>query len=45
MLIGPGKRVVLQAAIQRKRPGTPLALLMSQTKDVTVFTDQGLRQA
>jgi 6-phosphogluconolactonase len=45
VVIGPRKRDVLQAAIQRTGPSTPLDLLLSQAKDVTVFTDQSVRQA
>ena len=44
VVIGPGKRDVLQAAIRRTQPSTPLDLLLSQAKDVTVFTDQGVGQ-
>ncbi len=45
VVIGPRKRDVLQAAILRTGLGTPLDLLLSQAKDVTVFTDQSVRQA
>lgn len=44
VVIGPRKREVLQAAIQRTGLSTPLDLLLSQAKDVTVFTDQSVRQ-
>jgi 6-phosphogluconolactonase len=45
VVIGPHKRDVLQAAIQRTQLNTPLDLLLSQAKDVTVFTDQNVGQA
>jgi 6-phosphogluconolactonase len=44
VVIGPKKRDVLQAAIQRTQLSTPLDLLLRQAKDVTVFTDQGVGQ-
>ncbi len=44
VVIGSRKRDVLQAAIQRTGLSTPLDLLLSQAKDVTVFTDQRVRQ-
>ncbi|MBU6484231.1 MAG: 6-phosphogluconolactonase [Betaproteobacteria bacterium] len=44
VVIGEQKRDVLQAAIGRTELGTPLDLLLSQAKDVTVFTDQNVRQ-
>lgn len=40
--IGPRKRHVLQAALDKASNSTPLDLLMRQAKDVTVFTDQTL---
>ncbi len=43
VVIGPRKLNVLQAAIQRTRNTTPLDLLLWQAKNVTVFTDQGIR--
>jgi 6-phosphogluconolactonase len=42
--IGPRKLPVLQAAIDKTGPPTPLDRLMRQAKDVTVFTDQNLRR-
>jgi len=44
VVIGAQKRDVLQAAIQRTQLSTPLDLLLSQAKDVTVLTDQSVRQ-
>lgn len=44
VVIGSRKRDALQAAIQRSEPGAPLGLLLSQAKDVTVLTDQSVRQ-
>ena len=44
VVIGAQKRDVLQAAIQRTGLSTPLDLLLSQAKDLTVFTDQSVGQ-
>ncbi len=44
VVIGPQKRDVLQTAIQRTQLSTPLDLLLSQAKDVTIFTDQSVRR-
>jgi 6-phosphogluconolactonase len=42
--IGPRKLPVLQAAIDKTGPLTPLDRVMRQARDVTVFTDQNLRR-
>ena len=42
--VGPRKLPVRQAAIDKTTNTTPLALLLRQAKDVTVFTDQTLRR-
>lgn len=44
VVIGAQKRDVLQAAIRRTALSTPLDLLLSQAKDLTVFTDQSVGQ-
>ena len=44
VVIGEQKRDMLRAAIQQTGLTTPLDLLLSQAKDVTVFTDQSVRQ-
>lgn len=38
--LGPRKRPVLQAAINKTSRSTPLDLLFAQAKDLTLFTDQ-----
>jgi len=45
MAIGPRKLPVLQAALSKTQRSTPLDLLIQQSKDVTVFTDQVIRSA
>ena len=42
--VGQRKLPVLQAAINKTSNSTPLDLLMRQSKDVTVFTDQTIRR-
>jgi 6-phosphogluconolactonase len=42
--IGQRKLPVLQAAINKTGSATPLAQVMRQAKDVTIFTDQQLRR-
>jgi 6-phosphogluconolactonase/glucosamine-6-phosphate isomerase/deaminase len=45
MAIGPRKLPVLHAALSKTQRSTPLDLLIQQSKDVTVFTDQVIRSA
>lgn len=40
--VGERKRVLLQKAIQREQPSTPLDLVVAQGRDVVIFTDQAL---
>jgi 6-phosphogluconolactonase len=42
--VGPRKLPVLQAAINKTGNSTPLDLILRQSKDVTVFTDQTIRR-
>jgi 6-phosphogluconolactonase len=44
VVIGEQKRDVLQAAVERTQAATPLDLLLREARDVTVFTDQSVRQ-
>lgn len=41
--LGQRKKPVLQGAITGERPSTPLALILRQAKDATVFTDQAIQ--
>ncbi len=43
--VGPRKLPVLQAALLKTQRSTPLDLILQQSKDVTVFTDQVIRSA
>ena len=43
--VGPRKLPVLQAALSKTQRSTPLDLVLHQAKDVTVFTDQVIREA
>jgi 6-phosphogluconolactonase len=43
--VGERKRVLLQRAIQRQQPGTPLDLVVAQAPRVTIFTDQTLSRS
>jgi 6-phosphogluconolactonase len=38
--VGERKRTLLQRAVQKKEIGTPVELVVSQARDVTIFTDQ-----
>ena len=40
VVLGEQKRPVLQAAVSRRPAATPLDLVVSQARDVTIFTDQ-----
>jgi 6-phosphogluconolactonase len=42
--VGARKRAVLQQAVSRHTVSTPLDLVVARGRDVTVFTDQALRQ-
>ena len=42
--VGPRKLPVLHAALSKTQRSTPLDLVLHQAKDVTVFTDQVIRQ-
>jgi 6-phosphogluconolactonase len=41
--VGPRKQALLQNAISRKRVSKPIDLVVSQSRDVTIFTDQEIR--
>jgi hypothetical protein len=41
--VGPGKAPVLQHAISKEPPRTPLDLVVRQAKRLTIFTDQKIR--
>ena len=43
--VGERKRTLLQRAIQRQETSTPLDIVVSQSRDVVIFTDQVLRGA
>jgi 6-phosphogluconolactonase len=43
--VGPRKLPVLQAALLKTQRSTPLDVILQQSKDVTVFTDQVIRSA
>lgn len=41
--VGERKRVLLQNAIRREQPSTPIDLVVAQGREVVIFTDQSLR--
>ena len=43
--VGPRKAPILQHAVLRRDPSTPLDLVVSQGRNVTMFTDQVLKSA
>ena len=43
--VGERKRVLLQRAIQKQQPTTPLDLVVAQASRVTIFTDQTLSRS
>jgi 6-phosphogluconolactonase len=43
--VGERKRVLLQRAIQKQQPATPLDLVVAQAPRVTIFTDQVLSRS
>jgi 6-phosphogluconolactonase len=40
--VGERKRTLLQRAVQREQPSTPVDLVVAQGRDVVIFTDQSL---
>jgi len=42
--VGPRKVPILERAIAGHKPSTPVALVIHQSRDVTIFTDQAIRR-